>query len=125
MVEEKRGIAEGKMLLLASDIKRGKVIWKISGEKSKRRLRNYAERNDCQLSRYGDYRSRTQDEKRGGGGGGGRGRNSDGPTSSLAILTCKGWSFHTCLFSNCFSFSYFILFSFSPLSIIVMYDVYQ
>ena len=31
-----------------------------SGEQSKRRLRNYAERNDCQLSRYGDNRSMTQ-----------------------------------------------------------------
>ena len=58
-MEEKRGIAKGKMLLLASDIKRGKAIWKRSGEQSKRRLRNYGERNDCQLSRYGDYRSMT------------------------------------------------------------------
>ena len=36
------------------------------GEQSKRLLRNYAQRNDCQLSRYGDYWSMTQK-------GGGRG----------------------------------------------------
>ena len=46
-----------------------------SGEQSKRRLRNYAERTDCQLSRNGDYRRMTQKGgwERGGGGGGGGG----------------------------------------------------
>ena len=44
---------------------------KKSGEQSKRRLKNFAERNDSQLSRYGDYRSMTQK----GGWEEGRGRN--------------------------------------------------
>ena len=35
MVEKKRGIAERKMLLLASDIKRGKAIWKNRENKVK------------------------------------------------------------------------------------------
>ena len=79
---------------------------KKSGEQSKRRLRNYAERNNCQLSRYGDYRSETQKGGLGEGGGGGGAPNYDGPTSTLAILTCKDRLF-TRLFSNCFSSFFF------------------
>ena len=61
------------------------------GEQSKRRLRNYAERNDCQLSRCGDYGSMTQKGGREKGEGRERERhNTDGPTSGLAFLTCKG-----------------------------------
>ena len=46
-----------------------------SGEQSKGRLRNYAERNDCQLSRYGDYRSMMQKGGREGEQSKGRLRN--------------------------------------------------
>ena len=69
-MEEKKKQQRGKMLLLASDIKRGKSIWKRPSERSKRRLRNFEERNDCQLSRYGGYRSMTDAGFWGGGGGG-------------------------------------------------------
>ena len=80
-----------------------------SREQSKRRLRNCAERNECQLSRNGDYRSLKQ--MGGWEGGGGGGRNSDRPTSSLAILMCKGR-----LFTHVFSRTvlvFFFLYSFS------------
>ena len=54
-----------------------------SGEQSKRRLRNFAERNNCQLSRNGDMEITGEDAERRLGEGGG-GRNPDRPTSSLA-----------------------------------------
>ena len=63
-MEEKRGVTERKMWRFSSDTKRGQAFWKRSRDEVKhnRRLRNYAERNDCRLSRYGDFRSGTEGE---------------------------------------------------------------
>ena len=55
-----------------------------SGEQSKIRLRNFAERTDCQLSRNGDMEITGEDAERRLGEVGGGGRNPDRLTSSLA-----------------------------------------
>ena len=93
---------------------------KKSAEQSKRRLRNYAERNDCQFSGNGDNWSMTQKggrEKGDGGGGGEERRNPDGPTSGLAILTCKGRLFeHIFPRTVLVFFLLFLLFFFSFLN---------
>ena len=75
-------------------------------------MRNYAEGNDWQLSKYGDFRSGTEGERGGGGGGGGGG----GRYPDFPYLIGKGRldtyaSSRTALVFFCFLF--FFLFSFN------------
>ena len=55
-----------------------------------------------------------------GDGGGEERRNPDGPTSGLAILTCKGRLFIHIFSRTVLVFFLFSFFSFSPVSITVM-----
>ena len=78
-------------------------------------MRNYAERNDCQLSRYGDFRSGTE---------GGGGRYSDCPLSSLSIIMCKGRLYtHTFFLTALVVFFFVVLFFFSSSLSIFQYEV--
>ena len=74
-------------------------------------MRNYAERNDCQLSRYGDFRSETEGE--GGGGGGGGTRYPDFPYLVYLLLCGRVVSTHMPVSELLYFFFFFFLFSFN------------
>ena len=65
-------------------------------------MRNYAERNDCRLSRYGDFRSGIEGEC-----------YPDCHISSLPIIMCKSRLYTHAFFQTALVFCFVFLFSFN------------